>query len=1299
MSGTTAMGKVRVFMILAVLTCCGVATVSAAPDWYVKDNGGTTGCNSWANACSLQHVLANAQSGDEIWVAGGTYFPATSSADRTVTFEICGVANLKIYGGFDGVNDDELTDRAWASCDGGDYDGKPCWDTANDTDCPGGGDCIGNVTTLSGDLDSDDVLNAACTDDGDCTSGKCVGGACLEGDNAYHVVKCSNPSNTPLLDGFVVQSGVADGDGPETALDNQGAAIQIRNNVKHCYNDSTKTWITASECPSTPCNEEGGYACKYFVCSGGGIEVNNSLIRYNYSENHGAVNDHSATSSYTNCRFEHNNAHHGGGLLVDNGTVTIDGCLFKENEASSRVGSVLFADGAAAWFQSRDGQSEDCSATPTVTILDSTFVANTADRVGGAVFYSEDDVEVSTSLFQENAAAGGGGIWGNGGTLTVEDTDFEGNDAPGGGAGVFVLRGSCEENDEYIASGPGTTTIRDHCNFTNNTSHAGVGAAIYTFGKLTLQDSTVEANSAANGANAFCEGGNLNTYGGAVFAQEQFSIERTEFVRNSTDFVGAAVYAQYLGNDESYISDSTFYGNYGTGSVGPGNAYAVTLQASLYKVSFVNNVFVDNTVGGIHTRAGSGADIVNCSFVRNGIGLRTSNVTESLPVRVTNSVFWDNDLELVSDVLPPTIAYSDVQGGLPAGVIDGGGNISANPLFEDDPDPGADETWGTSDDNYGDLNLTSSSPCIDAGDSTMESSVIVSHPFYSLGTAPGRFARFVDDPNKANNTGRPNSCDGVVDMGATEYQVACSTSGDCYDECGCLNVGCESGSCTFQSKATDGTVCGDEFCGEDVTCSDGVCMHGPEGLDVSWLYSGGPGGLEPVCATTGDYLITPQVGQPPDVTLYSTKASGQYPVTDWNIGRNLGDGPEDAFDIGTVSTIWSSEPDPPIRVNVGHPTITARMVKNLTGSSVTGRAILNIVRDVTESVIAVPGANGGGFISGVIAGLANRIEATAVGDATTPGTLTTGALGEAMVFESFPSGSTLELGKRNEITTGDIIIKSGDVDGSMRFNGVFDGRICGPNLDPFPTANIDVEMFGPNAEICEVQTSPTVDCVNCVAACSGTPLSAPPIDTSDVCDGGANDGNSCSNDSECPNGKCGTKVRYISFDPSAADGNCAVRVELTTIGPDAGASVQGEAMWVGTPSGTPKFAELQCDPVYRDWSSDGLIHAYGREIAANSLYTVRLVCDSCPSVERDISTGVFGDVAEPHYGSVQPDFNDISEVVSCFLDSTPDVPRCDLQPEVPDHVIDFQDIAKAVEGYLAGDPDYYPFNLEGCSGN
>jgi hypothetical protein len=131
---------------------------------------GSGNCSSWANACTLQTALANAVSGDEIWVKAGVHKPTTNSSDRNATFTLRnGVA---LYGGFAGTE----TQRAQRN-----------WQT--------------NVTVLSGDIDNNDITDP---------NGVVTNTDNIRGANSNHVVTGSGTNSTAVLDGFVITAGQAD---------------------------------------------------------------------------------------------------------------------------------------------------------------------------------------------------------------------------------------------------------------------------------------------------------------------------------------------------------------------------------------------------------------------------------------------------------------------------------------------------------------------------------------------------------------------------------------------------------------------------------------------------------------------------------------------------------------------------------------------------------------------------------------------------------------------------------------------------------------------------------------------------------------------------------------------------------------------------------------------------------------------------------------------------------------------------------------------------------------------------------
>ena len=129
-------------------------------------NANATGANngtSWTDAyLSLQDALSASISGDQIWVAAGTYTPGPEGSPRTVTFQL--VAGVVVYGGFAG-NETSLDQRNWNT----------------------------NVTILSGDLNDDDS------------------GFTNNDENSYHVLTGTVGDDAAILDGVTILGGNANG--------------------------------------------------------------------------------------------------------------------------------------------------------------------------------------------------------------------------------------------------------------------------------------------------------------------------------------------------------------------------------------------------------------------------------------------------------------------------------------------------------------------------------------------------------------------------------------------------------------------------------------------------------------------------------------------------------------------------------------------------------------------------------------------------------------------------------------------------------------------------------------------------------------------------------------------------------------------------------------------------------------------------------------------------------------------------------------------------------------------------------
>jgi hypothetical protein len=121
-----------------------------------------------------------------------------------------------------------------------------------------------------------------------------------------------------------------------------------------------------------------------------------------------------------------------------------------------------------------------------------------------------------------------------------------------------------------------------------------------------------------------------------------------------------------------------------------------------------------------------------------------------------------------------------------------------------------------------------------------------------------------------------------------------------------------------------------------------------------------------------------------------------------------------------------------------------------------------------------------------------------------------------------------------------------------------------------------------------------------------------------------------------------------------------------------------------------------------DWSTVGLLHAFGPEVVPGSVYDIQVIHETgAGSLEDEdryseplqVPTNTWGDVVEPFAGgpSTQPDFLDITAIVSKFK-AEPDAPikaRAQMQPNVPNPLlpVDFVDISIVVDAFK-GEP--YP---------
>jgi outer membrane protein assembly factor BamB len=299
---------------------------------------------------------------------------------------------------------------------------------------------------------------------------------------------------------------------------------------------------------------------------------------------------------------------------------------------------------------------------------------------------------------------GGGGIYCSGSSPTIINCDISGNSAYHGG-GVYC-------GDE--GSGP----IVINCTFTNNSAQRDGGAIGATpNGGGPIINCTFMWNAAGDdgGALEHCSGpiincviiGNRAVDAGGGLYKCSGSITDSAITGNSAQYDGGGFYNYYSDESLKSITNCTITGN-GAGWMGGG----------MYNLH-------------------CGPILTNCIVWGNtdSNGTGESSQISSEPSHmgyVTFSCIQDDD---------PNDANIPFGGSA-------NNNIDDNPMFVRDPNDGGDG-WGVGgNDDFGDLHLQNSSPCIDTGD-----------PFLPVA------------PNSVDMDGQPRIMGSTVDMGADEFFI------------------------------------------------------------------------------------------------------------------------------------------------------------------------------------------------------------------------------------------------------------------------------------------------------------------------------------------------------------------------------------------------------------------------------------------------------------------------------------------------------------------------------------------------
>ena len=198
------------------------------------------------------------------------------------------------------------------------------------------------------------------------------------------------------------------------------------------------------------------------------------------------------------------------------------------------------------------------------------------------------------------------------------------------------------------------------------------------------------------------------------------------------------------------------------------------------------------------------------------------------------------------------------------------------------------------------------------------------------------------------------------------------------------------------------------------------------------------------------------------------------------------------------------------------------------------------------------------------------------------------------------------------------------------------------------------------------------------------------------------------------------KNRFLTIVPDNMARSVAVRVLFSDLPPPHDV-LNGKSMWLGAsrlesedsgvvdPEAAPgadtfAVAQLLCDPFYTIWNADEEIHVYHESIVPGGAYDVQVIDESCiinneshfsPSLV--LTTSIWGDVVKdctgmpcgPPDGSVDI-VTDVTSILNKFqnLANAPRKSRMDLEPAIPDRVINISDVTFALNAFSSSP---YPF--------
>jgi hypothetical protein len=361
---------------------------------------------------------------------------------------------------------------------------------------------------------------------------------------------------------------------------------------------------------------------------------------------------------------------------------------------------------------------------------------------------------------------------------------------------------------------------------------------------------------------------------------------------------------------------------------------------------------------------------------------------------------------------------------------------------------------------------------------------------------------------------------------------------------------------------------------------------------------------------------------------------------------------------------------------------------------------------------------------------------------------------EVGFFDTFPGhdnpGFSGAWGVYSDLPSGNVLI-------SDQGTGLF-------VLDPSAAVECQLDSHCDDANLCTTDICSAGVCVNSNVALGAFCDDGNTCTLDGECDGAGNcisteiSSLACTEDTICNPGLCNTDTgfceclpcepanpplalsldtstannRYLTLDPSNAGQQTALSITILDL-PAPYQDKIGTTIWVGTPheicensgqtippaegcgpapglaSKSFMAAPLTCTPVFRDWTVDGVISAYGDAIIPGGVYDVKAVNLGCYRADVAACTKSFraetakwGDIVSncldcpcgPAEG--QNSITDVISLLRKFQNAfcAPAKSRADIEPGDIDFLVTISDVLRSLGGF-AGEP--FPFEVSiGC---